>query len=212
MTTHPAHTSQTDTRFQFPLARLDQAFGSLDFVPVTRDRIDAFHALADELIDGDIASPDDIARVQRWTRRSLHMRIWNGRPDGFVASIPLSRAGVDALFAGEFGFANARRDWVCGLDEKAEALLSWGLAGRTPHAQAAALRALLVGWRGFYSDVRVYARARTTEGQALMRRLGFEVCARPDGVNPLYGSTGFPEKLGAMLLRHTILADWETGS
>ena len=49
-------------------------------------------------------------------------------------------------------------------------------------------------------------------GQALMRRLGFEVCARPDGVNPLYGSTGFPEKIGALLLRHTILADWETAS
>ena len=212
MATHTAHTSQSASRYQFPLARLDQAFGSLDFEPVTLDRIDAFHALADELIEGEIASPDDIARVQGWTRRSLHMRVWNGTPDGFVASIPLSRTGVEALFAGEFGFANAQRDWVCGLDEKADALLSWGLAGRSPHAQAAALRALLVGWRGFYSDVRVYARARTTEGQALMRRLGFEVCARPDGVNPLYGSTGFPEKIGALLLRHTILGDWETAS
>ena len=212
MATHLAQNSQSETGYQFPLERLDQAFMSLDFEPVTLDRIDEFHALADALIDGEIASAEDIARVQRWTGRSLHMRVWNGVPDGFVASIPLSAKGVDALLAGEFGFANARRDWVCGPEEKAAALLSWGLAGRTPHAQAAALRALLVGWRGFYPDVRVYARARTTEGQALMRRLGFEVCARPDGVNPLYGSTGFPEKLGAMLLRHTILGDWETAS
>jgi hypothetical protein len=204
--------SQSEPGFQFPLARLDQAFGSLDFVPVTLDRIEEFHALADELIDGDIASAEDIARVQSWTRRSLHMRVWNGVPDGFVASIPLSQSGVDALFAGKFGFANAQRDWVCGPEERAAALLSWGLAGRTPHAQAAALRALLVGWRGFYSDVRVYARARTVEGRALMRRLAFEICAYPDGTNPLYGSTGFPEKLGAMLLRHTILGEWETAS
>ena len=136
----------------------------MDFEPVTLDRIDEFHALADALIDGEIASAEDIARVQGWTQRSLHMRVWNGTPDGFVASIPLSEKGVSALLAGEFGFANARRDWVCGLDEKASALLSWGLAGRTPHAQAAALRALLVGWRGFYSDVRVYARARSRTG------------------------------------------------
>lgn len=212
MPTHPMQLSGAETGFQFPLERLDQAFGSLDFEPVTLDRIEAFHALADELIDGEIASAEDIARVQGWTRRSLHMRIWNGRPDGFVASIPLSLAGVDALFAGDFGFANAQREWVCGLEEKASALLSWGLAGRSPHAQAAALRALLVGWRGFYSDVRVYARARTVEGQALMRRLSFEICAYPDGVNPLYGSTGFPEKLGAMLLKRTVLGEWESAS
>lgn len=212
MAIEPAHPTQTGTGFQFPLERLDQAFRSLDFEPVTLDRIDEFHALADALIEGEIASVEDIARVQSWTRRSLHMRIRNGVPDGFVASIPLSQDGVDALLSGDFGFANARRAWVCGLEERASALLSWGLAGRTPHAQAAALRALLVGWRGFYSDVRVYSRARTREGRALMRRLGFEVCAQPDGKTPLYGSTGFPERLGALLLRRTILADWEAPS
>jgi len=204
--------SSTETGFEFPLERLDQAFGSLDFEPVRMSEIDEFHALADELIDGEIATPEAIGRVQDWTRRSLHMRRWNGRPDGFVASIPLSDSGVEALLRGEFGFANARREWVCGTQERATALLSWGLAGRTPHAQAAALRALLVGWRGFYSDVRVFARARTTEGKALMRRLNFEICAHPDGDNPLYGSTGFPKKLGDMLLRHTVLGEWESRS
>ncbi|WP_291843694.1 hypothetical protein [Maricaulis sp.] len=202
----------TETGFEFPLERLDQAFGSLDFKPVKLTEIDEFHALANELIDGEIASATDIGRVQEWTRRSLHMRRWNGRPDGFVASIPLSDSGVSALLRGEFGFANARREWVCGTGERAAALLSWGLAGRTPHAQAAALRALLVGWRGFYSDVRVYARARTTEGKALMRKLNFEICSYPDGENPLYGSTGFPQKLGDMLLKRTVLGEWESRS
>lgn len=212
MASPEAQLIQSERRVQFPLERLDQAFGSLDFEPVSIDRIKEFHALADELIDGEIARADDIARVQGWTRRSLHMRRWNGTPDGFVASIPLTQKGVEALHAGEFGFANARRDWVCGLDQRAAALLSWGLAGRTPHAQAAALRALLVGWRGFYSDVRVYARARSVEGRALMRRLNFEICAYPDGENPLYGSTGFPHKLGELLLKRTVLGNWETAS
>ena len=204
--------SSTQTGFEFPLERLDQAFVSLDFKPVQLSEIDEFHALANDLIDGEIASATDIGRVQEWTRRSLHMRRWNGRPDGFVASIPLSGSGVTALLQGEFGFSNARREWVCGLEERASALLSWGLAGRTPHAQAAALRALLVGWRGFYGDVRVYARARTTEGKALMRRLNFEVCAYPDGESPLYCSTGFPRKLGDMLLKRTVLGKWEGSS
>jgi len=204
--------SAAKTGFEFPLERLDQAFGSLDFKPVKLSEIDEFHALANDLIDGEIASAQDIGRVQEWTRRSLHMRRWNGRPDGFVASIPLSESGVSALLRGEFGFANARREWVCGLEERAAALLSWGLAGRTPHAQAAALRALLVGWRGFYDDVRVYARARTTEGKALMRRLNFEICAYPDGESPLYGSTGFPKRLGDMLLKRTVLGEWEAAS
>ena len=206
------YSNSVETGYQFPLDRLDEAFGSLDFKPVQASEIDAFHALADALIEGEIASAEDIGQVQAWTQRSLHMRRWNGRPDGFVASIPLSDTGVAALLRGEFGFANARREWVCGPEEKAVALLSWGLAGRTPHAQAAALRALLVGWRGFYADVRVYARARTTEGKALMRRLNFEVCAYPDGVNPLYGSTGFPQKLGDMLLKRTVLGEWEARS
>lgn len=201
-----------ETGFRFPVERLDQAFGSLGFKPVQLSEIDDFHALADSLIDGEIASASDIGRVQQWTRTSLHMRRWNGRPDGFVASIPLSEMGVEALLAGEFGFANARREWVCGPDQRASALLSWGLAGLTPHAQAAALRALLVGWRGFYADVRVYARARTTEGKALMRRLNFEICAYPDGESPLYGSTGFPQKLGDLLLKRTVLGQWEAGS
>jgi len=212
MSTLEAHLNRDEAAVQFPLERLDRAFGSLDFEPVRLDQIEEFHALADELIDGEIASAEDIARVQAWTQRSLHMRRWNGRPDGFVASIPLTESGVEALFDGEFGFDNAKREWVCGLDEKAAALLSWGLAGRDPHAQAAALRALLVGWRGFYSDVHVYARARTVEGKALMRKLGFDVCAYPDGENPLFRSNGFPKRIGDMLLKRTVLSEWELAS
>ncbi len=184
---------------QFPLAKLDQTLGNYGFQPVPAEDVSAFHGLADELIDGQIAAPEAISRVQRWTGRSLHIRRKSGRPDALLASIPLTAAGREALLDGRFGFENARQEWVCGLDQPAEALLSWGMAGRTPMAQLASLRGLLAGWYHFYRDVRVYARARSLQGQALMRRLQFAELGNPDGTAPLFGSTRFPERLARHL-------------
>ncbi|WP_300530163.1 hypothetical protein [Maricaulis sp.] len=198
------HSNQTTRFIQFPVQTLDRVLGKYGFEPVNADAVEPFHTLADELIDGEIADIESIARVQRWTGRSLHLRYKKGRPDALLASIPLSSAGRDAILDGRFGFANARREWVCGLDERAAALLSWGMAGRTPLAQVAALRGLLAGWYHFYSDVRVYARARSLQGQALMKRLRFESLGSPDGSAPLWASTRFPagiaRRLGAMRL------------
>lgn len=184
---------------QFPLEQLDQTLGNYGFQPVPESDVSDFHALADDLIDGQIASAESIARVQAWTKRSLHLRYKKGQADALLASIPLTAAGRDAILDGRFGFENAERHWVCGLDEQAEALLSWGMAGRTPMAQIAALRGLLAGWYHFYRDVRVYARARSLQGRALMRRLHFAELGNPDGSAPLFGSTRFPERLARRL-------------
>lgn len=196
------HSNQTTGFIQFPVEELDRVLDKYGFEKVNADAVEPFHSLADELIEGEIADAASIARVQSWTGRSLHLRYKKGRPDALLASIPLSAAGRDALLDGRFGFANAQREWVCGLDERAEALLSWGMAGRTPLAQLAALRGLLAGWFHFYSDVRVYARARSLQGQALMKRLLFTPLGNPDGTSPLWGSTRFPagiaRRLGAM--------------
>lgn len=158
-------------------------------------QIDEFHQLADELIEGEIAGPEALWRVQSWTGRALQLRRKNGVANALLASIPLTSTGVDALLDGRFGFANARRDWVCGPTEPAHALLSWGMAGRSPMDQAASLRGLLAVWYAVYADIRVYARARSPEGQKLMSRLGFVPIGRPDGSALLFGSTGFPHSI-----------------
>jgi|GEM_PF-1634225 len=191
--------SQNPATLQFPLARLDLTLGRFGFEPVPAHDVSDFHALADSLIDGDIASPEAIAQVQAWTGRSLHLRYRKGKPDALLASIPLTAAGRDATLDGRFGFDNARREWVCGLDEPAEALLSWGMAGKTPMAQVAALRGLLAGWYYFYRDVRVLARARSLQGKALMKRLLFEELESPNSEIPLFGSTRFPARLARRL-------------
>ncbi|MBR9824984.1 MAG: hypothetical protein GYB36_04165 [Alphaproteobacteria bacterium] len=184
---------------QFPLAELDQTLAIYGFQPVRSSDVSDFHALADALIDGPVADPEAISRVQAWTQRSLHLRYRHGRPDALLASIPLTGAGREAILDGRFGFENARREWVCGLDEPAQALLSWGMAGRTPMAQLAALRGLLAGWYHFYRDVRVFARARSLQGRALMGRLQFSELGCPDGSAPLFGSTRFPDRLARHL-------------
>lgn len=184
---------------QFPRAKLDFTLGRYGFQPVGAADIEAFHDLADQLIEGEIASAAAIARVQAWTGRSLHMRFHRGLPDALLASIPLTEAGRAALLDGRFGFENAREGWVCTLDQPAVALLSWAMAGRTPMAQLAALRGLLAGWYHFYRDIRVYARARSLKGRALMKRLHFVEIGRPDGTAPLYGSTRFPARLARHL-------------
>lgn len=180
---------------QFPVASLDHALLQHGFEKVTATMIPDFHALADELIEGEVANAGVLWRVQEWTGRSLHLRYGKNGPNALLASIPLTRAGRKALLAGKFGFANARQDWVCDLTQPADALLSWGMAGRTGRDQTAALRGLLAGWHGFYHDITVYARGRSSAGRQLLRRLGFRLAAAESQDSPLFASTGIPGRL-----------------
>ena len=197
---------------QFPVAVLDRILGKFGFRPVKPRDIEEFHALADRLIEGEIASADVLSRVQDWTGRSLHLRRSSGEADALLASIPLTRAGRDALLAGRFGFADARRDWVCALDERAHALLSWGMAGSTPSAQAASVRGLLAGWHAFYFDTPVYARGRSAAGRRLLPRLGFRPVKPQPGRVPLYESTGFPTHLDRMIQAESQLSSRENAA
>lgn len=193
------NTSRSGAGVQFQDEHLHAAVAPHGFSQVYEHQIAEFHQLADELIEGEIAGPDALWRVQAWTGRALQLRRKNGKANALLASIPLTSAGVDALLAGQFGFANAQRDWVCGPTEPAHALLSWGMAGRSPMDQAASLRGLLAVWYAVYCDIRVYARARSAPGQKLMSRLGFVPLGRPDGTTPLFGSTGFPHRIAQKL-------------
>lgn len=193
------HPSRSRAGVQFQDQRLHAAVGPYGFTQVYEHQIDEFHQLADELIEGEVAGPDALWRVQSWTGRALQLRRKNGKANALLASIPLTAQGVEALLAGQFGFANAKREWVCGPSEDAHALLSWGMAGRSPMDQAASLRGLLAVWFGVYCDIRVYARARSAQGEKLMSRLGFVPLGRPDGATPLFGSTGFPHRIAEKL-------------
>jgi hypothetical protein len=186
---------------QFPVARLNKALLKVGFALVSPAEIERFHALADELIDGEIADPHVLARVQAWTGRALHWRTDERGGDAILASIPLTDRGVTALLEGRFGFANARRDWVCAPAENPGGLLSWGLGGRSVLDQAASVRALLVGWQGFYSNVRVYARARSRAGEDLMARLRFRPLNKSCAQGALFASHGVPNHLDRLMSR-----------
>jgi hypothetical protein len=187
---------------QFNSDQLDASLRRYGFEPVSEPQIDDFYHLADSLIDGDIAGPSVLRRVQAWTGRALHMRSRHGKPNAILASIPLTTLGRDALLSGEFGFANARRDWVCGPGDGCDALLSWGMAGDSPAAQNASVRGLLAGWFEFYGKTPVYARVRSASGGRLLSRLGFEPCDSPNLSSQLYHACGLPRRLRHRLSRY----------
>jgi hypothetical protein len=187
---------------QFIRKQLDVSLRRYGFEPVCDSQIGDFHRLADSLIEGEIASPQVLRRVQSWTGRALHMRSKHGKPNAILASIPLTKLGRDALLAGQFGYANARREWVCGPGDDCSALLSWGMAGDTPAAQSASVRGLLAGWFEFYSNTPVYARARSVSGTQLLSRLGFEPCDLPNLPSKLYCASGLPNRLSRSLSRY----------
>jgi len=191
---------------QFPVSELDVVMKQHRFEPVPASDILEFHQLADQLIEGEIANPEALARVQEWTGRALFLRRQNDKPEALLASIPLTEQGRDALLDGRFGFANAQRSWVCSLTDPCAALLSWGMAGLTPSAQAASVRGLLDGWHGFYNDTPVYARGRSKQGRLLLSRLGFSPCGENEEDSPLYVSSGFPEKIARILTRPSLRA------
>ena len=186
------HTDSIDRR-QFDASEIDSILALYGFKPVTSDRLAAFHALSDSLIEGEIAPPELLAAVQDRTQRSLHMR-WSpdGEPDAILASIPLTASGRYALINGRFGFGPPRDEWMAAPGEKAAALQSWGIAGRTAAGRAAAARGLVHGWSAIYRDVPVYTRARSKEGRAFMTRLGFRPVGGERDGDPLFISTGLP--------------------
>jgi len=197
---------------QFPVSELDVVMKQHRFEPVPAGDVLEFHQLADQLIEGEIANPEALARVQEWTGRALFLRRQNDKPEALLASIPLTEQGKDALLDGRFGFANAQRSWVCSLTDPCAALLSWGMAGLTPSAQAASVRGLLDGWHGFYNNTQVYARGRSKQGRLLLSRLGFKPCGERGDDSPLFVSTGFPEKIARVLTRPSLRADRGVGA
>lgn len=177
---------------QFDGAEIDRILALYGFYPVRDAQLSQLHSLADSLIEGEIASEETLRAVQAATGRSLHLRDADGAPDAFLASIPLTESGVEALLAGRFGLAEPELSWLARPGVPAAALLSWGIGGRSAAGQSAAARGLIHGWAAVYHDAPVYTRARTSEGLGFMSRLGFQPVSDQPGGDTLFVSTGLP--------------------
>ena len=167
------HTIEGTTALQFDLVSQNALLRERGFTLVPTDQMSELHAFADTVIPGDIASISTMTRVQTRTGGSLYLKRDEGRPVALVAGIPLTASGEAALRKGQFGYDDHRADWMARPGETCPAVLIWGLAGDRPADRLGAIRAFLDCWAGTYAGKRVYSRARSPEGQSIMRRLGF---------------------------------------
>jgi hypothetical protein len=177
MSTFDCNTTLHEPAAQFHVECLNNCLAFYGFTAVLPSQVATFHHLANQLIPGKIAAVETLHQVQSRTQCSLHMRTQLAgatiKPDAILASIRLTDKGRRAVLDGRFGFDDANPDWICHPDQACAALLSWGMAGQSGHAQAATLRALMASWKRFYASTPVLARGRTLSGQKLLNRLGF---------------------------------------
>ncbi|MCW5724468.1 MAG: GNAT family N-acetyltransferase [Maricaulaceae bacterium] len=148
--------------------------------------IPALHALAKDLILGEIVSPEIMLRVDRWSGQTLFIRETGGEMTGFLAYIPLTEAGRKATIEGRMTAANIRKSWVAAPGQYPAALLNWGMGGRTAKDRVALITAMVRSMAERYPDVPSLSRARTPEGLRMIKRMGFRLAYQSEGRDDLW--------------------------
>lgn len=150
--------------------------------------------LAANLIGVEPAPASVMARVERWTQLTFLVRLSQRQITGFLALIPLSRAGHHALLSGALTRSRIDREWVAAPGEPFEAGFLWGMGGVTAQDQTSILLALMAIWKQLYPDMPTYSRAATQYGLRLMRRMGYERILSFSDQLELWGRHSFPYK------------------
>lgn len=191
------------------LAALEAAVEPFAMRRATPSDIPALTALAHRLLvaetlTGDMATLDDIQRVESWSERTLYVRERDGACVGFIALVFLTKEGNAALRAGAVDAHIRERRWVAGVTDKAYGALLWSMGGETGADQVAVVRALLAIWSQTVPEIPGYSRAGTRHGLRLMVRLGFEEVVAVPGRAALWGRDGAPRAvMGQRAYRRT---------
>ncbi len=131
------------------------------------------HALATEYLGPGLASLEEIKRVDAMTNAAIWVVRRNGAITGFLAPLALTRAGRDALIAGEFDAANIRQEWVARMGEPLAGFYCWCYAGGDQVARGALVLALRTLIDRHFHDLPFFGRAATEAGAKIIRHLGF---------------------------------------
>lgn len=92
--------------------------------------------------------------------------------DGFMAFLMLNQAGVRALISGELNTKNPSAKYLCVQSEKPSGIYIWGVHARGALSGGMSLTFEKI-WSPRYSDVDIYARAVTADGERTLEYLGF---------------------------------------
>ncbi len=161
------------------------ALAQLQIRPAHLPDVTRIFDLARSLISKDVAAPSMLERIFRRNRSTLLVVDETMGSDtdsattettpvtGFIATLPLTAAGVRALWTGTFSGCDVDPGWIAGEQDTPEAVYIWGLAGETRTAKAAIWKSALHLEREAYPGVPYYATAGSSIGETLLTRLGY---------------------------------------
>jgi hypothetical protein len=135
----------------------------------------AGRALAAELIGGTIVPAAEFRRVHRRCGMALFLAREEGRLTGMLAFVPLTSAGMHAVWTDEFDAQAPADAHVARRGEVVCALYGWGVAAATRESAVRLVEGARAFGRGAAAHLANYARPATPRGERLMReKLGFE--------------------------------------
>jgi hypothetical protein len=153
--------------------RLQEVFARRGFHPSCEvaDISDAL-ALGETALGGGLVPAGTVEACERHTGRCFFIRRdEGGRAEGFIALLFLNRAGFEALMFGRFNPEDPALDHLAASDERAMAIYVWCLAGSTPEAQRAVVRAVTEARRKAFPDIALFARPVSREGRMMTAAL-----------------------------------------
>lgn len=128
--------------------------------------------LGAQTLGADLVPAETVRACALKTGRCFFLRTDDaGQTDGFIALLFLNAAGYEALMYGRFSPAVPDPDHLAGADERACAIYVWCLAGATPQAQRAVVRAVTEARRKAFPDIALFARPMTREGRMMTAAL-----------------------------------------
>jgi hypothetical protein len=131
------------------------------------------HALAVSELGPDLASLDEIKRVDAMTDSTIWVVRRNGAVTGFLATLALTSDGVADLLGGAFTPANISPHWVARMGEPLAGWYCWCYAGKDQVSRGTLVLALRTLIDRHFRELPFFGKESTEAGAKIMRHLGF---------------------------------------
>lgn len=145
-----------------------RAFSAIDLEPASWSEMTNVHALAQDMIGGEMADVATLRRVQAHMGAVVYIYREGLEITGFLASLLLTAKGQRALISGRFNGLDPALAHLCRPGEQPVAAYGWGYAGRTRRACAAVIRGAILGRRELCPELPFFTRGTTADGARLL--------------------------------------------
>lgn len=140
--------------------------------PSEAEVLDIHHIVNSE-IGGQLASLEEIRRVDAMTDAALWVVRRRGEVTGFLAPLALTLAGRNALIEEAFTADALEPEWLARIGEPLAGFYCWSYAGLDQVTRGALVLALRSLIDRFFPDLPFFGRDTTAAGARIMSHLGF---------------------------------------